>query len=216
MNIIAKILEVLFPDTCVGCGMRGALLCGECRRKIGPSPAPMHPFITSVFAYQDFRIKRLVKILKYRNARRVSAIFAPALAGALTEFAGEEHLFLGGRPILLVPIPLSKKRQRSRGYNQSELLAQEALKLLPGDRFVLDAGMLKKILETKPQADIKNRRARLANLGDCYQVAEGGRGRGGAVVLIDDVTTTGATLLAARKALRAAGYAKVHALTVAH
>ena len=216
MNILKGFLGTLFPDRCVDCKARGSLLCGTCLKKVAPASAPAQNFITSVFAYHDFRVKRLVWLLKYRNARHVAEICAPALAGALTEFLGEEHSFLGDRPILAVPIPLSKKRLRTRGYNQAELLAKEMIKLLPPGRAVLDTRLLQKIAETKPQADIKKRNIRLVNLGDCFKVFPDRRNAGELVVLIDDVTTTGATLTAARKALRAAGFAKVYALTVAH
>ena len=218
MPIFHTILSTLFPDSCVGCGRSGTLLCAECARKIPPAPSPEHDFITSVFAYRDFRIRALVRMLKYKNARHASAVFAPYLAAALAEFVGEEGNFLGSGPTLLVPVPLSKKRRKERGYNQAELLVRGMLRHMPKGSAVLGNDILKKVVETGKQADITKRSVRLASLGDCFRASpeKAKEYAGRTIVLVDDVTTTGATLLAAHKALRAAGFKKVHALTVAY
>lgn len=206
---------MIFPDRCVGCGIRGFLLCRECETKITPATNPMHSWITSVFAYGDFRVRRLVRLLKYKNARGVATVFARSLSETLLEFLGEEGLFLGSRNVLIVPIPLSQKRMAKRGYNQSELLAKKTVEQIKNDLLVLEIGLLKKIKETTPQAEIKHRGKRLENLGDCFVATQMSAG-GEVVILIDDVTTTGATLMAARKALRRAGFRKVYGFTVAH
>lgn len=178
--------------------------------------APEEDFITSVFSYKDPRVKRLVWMLKFKNKKPVAAIVGPRMAAALAELVGEEKFFLGSGPIILVPIPLSKKRRAARGYNQAEEIARQMLKHLPGGAFVLDTRLLRKKRETKAQADIKARSARLSNLGDCFEAASDRLSKSAPLVLVDDVTTTGATLLAARKALRAAGFKNIRAVTAAH
>ncbi len=215
MRILKSFLNMIFPDRCVGCGIRGFLLCRECETKITPATNPMHSWITSVFAYGDFRVRRLVRLLKYKNARGVATVLARSLSETLLEFLGEEGLFLGSRNVLIVPIPLSQKRMAKRGYNQSELLARKTVDQIKNDLLVLEIGLLKKIKETTPQAEIKHRGKRLENLGDCFVATQTSAG-GEVVILIDDVTTTGATLMAARKALRRAGFRKVYGFTVAH
>ncbi len=215
MQILKPFLNILFPDRCVGCGIRGFLLCHECEAKIAPATNPMHSWITSVFAYGDFRVRRLVRLLKYKNARGVATVFARGLSETLLEFLGEEGLFLGSRNVLIVPIPLSQKRKAKRGYNQSELLARKVIELVNNENVSLKIDLLKKIKETTPQAEIKHRGKRLENLGDCFVATQTSVG-GEVVILIDDVTTTGATLAAARKALREVGFRKVYGFTVAH
>jgi ComF family protein len=215
MILVTHFLNTLFPERCVGCKNRGSLLCSNCAQKISPAQAPMHGWITSVFAYQDFRIKRLIWMLKYRNGKRTAKILAPYMQSALVEFLGEEQLFLGARNVSLVPVPLSKKRMARRGYNQAELLAKEILTLMPDSACVLHTDILKKEKETIAQADIKKRSDRLKNLGQCFSVVRKPE-TGKTVILIDDVTTTGATLFEARRALKEAGYRKVYALTVGH
>jgi competence protein ComFC len=216
MSFFQKILSVLFPDRCVGCETLGALVCAECAHTLPPASSPERDFITSVFAYRDPRIRILVRMLKYKNTRHAADVFAPALAGVLTEFLGEEGMLLGGGDVILVPVPLSRKRKKTRGYNQAELLARATLALMPGVRIRIDTNLLEKTVDTKQQADITKRSERLQNLGDCFRVVSGRTSSGETVLLLDDVTTTGATIMAARKALRAAGFHKVYAITVAH
>jgi ComF family protein len=218
MPIFEILFQSLFPDRCVGCRAKGALLCETCLSTLPPAPAPHEAFISSVFAYADPRVRRLVKLLKYKNTRHAACLFGAPLAGALAEFLGEEALFISSRKILLVPVPLAKARRKSRGYNQAELLARAMLEHLdaPNARIEVDTNLLEKNKDTKAQADIPKKSERLKNLGDCFRVREGRSPEGETVILVDDVTTTGATLVAARAALLRAGFRSVYALTVAH
>lgn len=215
MEFINNFLAILFPEKCVGCGIRGLLLCDECKKKIEPATNPMCSWIMSIFSYNDFRIKRLVRLLKYKNNRGVADIFAPYIASTLTEFLGEEQLLLGSRTIAIVPIPLSLKRMQKRGYNQAELLARKMVEQMTSKNIFLETKLLKKIKETIPQAQIKHRGKRLQNLGNCFVSTRKSEGNE-VVILIDDVTTTGATVEAARRVLRTAGFRKIYALTLAH
>ncbi|MBP7804631.1 MAG: ComF family protein [Candidatus Pacebacteria bacterium] len=216
MSQLSHFLEFLFPERCIGCATRGAPICAHCFSKLPPAEAPKQPFITSLFAYRDSRVNHLVWRLKYKNGKRIAKIFAEALAGSLAEFLGEELSFIGSRKILLVPIPMTPRRQRRRGYNQAELLAREVHTFFQEENIFLDTKLLEKKIDTTPQAKIKNKAERLLNLKDCFSVRFDGKGNGEVIILIDDVTTTGATLVAAKNALRDAGYRKIYALTIAH
>ena len=101
MDWVKKIWGVIFPQTCVGCGIRGYLICDGCANKLPPAHAPEFDFITSVFGYGTPSVRRLIHMLKYENGRYVATFFAPYLASALTEFLGEEKLFHGDAPVLL-------------------------------------------------------------------------------------------------------------------
>ena len=208
------ILGVFFPAICVGCGVRGGLWCDACRRGLPMASPAEHPWITSLYAYQDARVRSLIKKIKFKNTRHGVDVFAEALARAVTEYVGEEALLIGNRTICLVPIPLSPKRAKMRGYNQSELLARKMLTYLDRDRFCVDTKLLAKVAETTAQADMKRKSERLTNLGTCFCATRMSRGE--CVILIDDVTTTGATLGAARSELRAAHFTHIHAFTIAH
>ena len=115
---------------------------------------------------------------------------------------------------LLVPIPLSKKRLHERGYNQAELLARALVKH-SGEKIRIETNALFKVRETGRQAMIHERSRRLGNLAKAFH-ADSTHVRGKNIVLIDDITTTGATIVEARRALKKAGARKVLALTVAH
>ena len=97
-------------------------------------------------------------------------------------------MFLGSRPILVVPVPLSKKRFAKRGYNQAELLAQKMTARIPNGNIRVKTDLLKKIKETKPQVDIKKRSIRLSNLGDCFAITPQSASGGEVIVLLDDAT----------------------------
>jgi ComF family protein len=136
--------------------------------------------------------------LKYEGWWRVSEALAEAMRGLEP---------LTGR-VSLIPVPLGARRLRSRGYNQSERLAAAL-----GDRTGLPVlgDRLQRKRETPTQTALTPE-ARLANVSGAF---EGRAVRGFACVLVDDVFTTGATLAAAAAALRAAGAARIDAVTFA-
>ena len=117
---------------------------------------------------------------------------------------------------LLVPIPISAKRRRERGYNQTELLCQEILKLDREKILSLEKNVLIKPKETEHQAQIKNRQERLQNIIGTYSLKNREKIKGRNIILIDDVTTTGATLEEAKKLLQKFEAKKVIAFTIAH
>jgi ComF family protein len=112
---------------------------------------------------------------------------------------------------LVVPVPLHPARLAERGYNQAALLGAAAASELGAP---LAATALRRTRHTPQQARL-DRARRLENVARAFQVRDPGRVRGRRVVLVDDVTTTGATLAACAEALRAAGAASVQALVVA-
>ncbi|HET7601236.1 MAG TPA: double zinc ribbon domain-containing protein [Gemmatimonadales bacterium] len=111
--------------------------------------------------------------------------------------------------VCLVPVPLARRRERGRGYNQSERLAS-ALSAALG--LPLRAGLLRRARETPTQTALTPDERR-ANVAGAFAGAAPARGL--RIVLVDDVFTTGATLGAAAEALSAAGAASVEAVTFA-
>ena len=216
MNLFNLIIESLFPNICAGCGSRGSIVCTVCASKFPPARTPEQPYIISVFAYSHPVVRALIRRLKYKNGRRVAGFFAPYLLSSLVEFLGEEKLFNGDVDVILVPVPISKKRMKKRGYNQSELLGNEMQKINCNEHIFLDANLVRKIKETTPQAEIKKRNMHLKNQQDCFDVLPNTYQKNEIVVLVDDVTTTGATLSAVRDRLIKNGFRKVFALTIAH
>ena len=113
---------------------------------------------------------------------------------------------------LIIPVPLSKNRLKERGYNQAELIAEYFSEKI---KIQICAGALMKTKDTPAQVSVKNRKERLKNLDGAFAVKNPELVEGKNIILIDDVSTTGATLREAKKTLKLAGAKKVLALVVA-
>ena len=218
-------LDILFPRYCVGCGKEGSFICDSCLRFQPLIMPPVCPLcgrpqasgilcpdcirwraaidgIRSPFRFEGV-IQQAVYQLKYRNLRSI----APMLAKFLFNFI--ETNSVPGE--ILVPVPLHKSRIRERGYNQSTLLAKELAKLsgLP-----LVQNSLVKHEKSMPQARSANVEERKKNVSGVFSISDG-RLTGRSVILIDDVSTSGATLDACAGVLKKAGAASVWGLTLA-
>jgi competence protein ComFC len=155
-------------------------------------------------------------MLKYHNRKGLAENLGAVLYARILPEYIDLLQFSHFKDPVLVPAPLSKKRYKERGYNQSELLARGILRADSDQIFSLDTTLVEKIHHTKNQAGITNRSIRLRNLSGAFQVTNPARVAGKNIILIDDVTTTGATLAELRKVLQQAGAKKVIAFTVAH
>ena len=218
-------LNLLFPQWCVGCGKEGGFICPSCLRSLLPVTPPVCPRcglpqpggalcpvcagrpaaidgIRSPFIFGGV-MRQAIHELKYQNLR---ALAAP-LAWLLQDYLGDCPL----PAEVLVPVPLHRERLRERGYNQSGLLARELGRLI--DRPVVD-GCLIRCQPTPPQARTASLAERQRNVNGAFACRDD-RLQGKAVLLIDDVATSGATLNAAAAALKDGGAAPVWGLAMA-
>lgn len=214
-SIITYITDTVFPRRCAGCGANGTLLCEHCIMRIPGTPSSTHPFIAAVFDYRNPLIRHAIWRFKYKNVRGFAEIFGDRLYEEIVGGLGDSLYLSKDATFLLVPIPLHKKRLRTRGYNQSELIARAILKNDTENIFEHAPKALVRVRETKPQAKSEKRAARLQNLRGAFR-ADPECVRNKNILLIDDVTTTGATLSEARKTLLSAGARSVRAYAVAH
>ncbi len=157
--------------------------------------------------YHDPAVTALVWELKYYALPRARALAGEFLADQLLAIAGEEL----GKP-LLIPVPIHKNRRKRRGYNQTELLC-ESLFLQAGDFVEYVPQALIRIVDTPPQQGLE-RHKRLTNVSGSMG-ATPALVESRVCVVVDDVTTTGATLDEAKRALLAAGACRVHFLPLA-
>ena len=217
-------MDWLLPPRCGSCRAVGAWLCDRCVARTRFLEEPLcatcggevefagaqcgcrHRLrllwrLRSAAAY-DGPLEQAIHRFKYEGWRAL----APALAGLCVG-----HLEADApRGALLVAVPLHPRRRRARGYNQAELLAAELRKRL---HLAIPRGRLARLRDTPPQVGLDRLRRR-ANVDDAFGW-KGPRMAGEPIVLVDDVTTTGATLEACAAALRAAGSGRVLGFTVA-
>ncbi len=200
------ILNLIFPQKCVGCGKENEILCDECLAKIDYSGGAPRPYIFAASAYNDAYVKKTIWLLKYRGVRGA----AESLAKLIYERAGEARLPIGSRASksnwIIIPIPLSKKRLRERGFNQSELIAKHIAAKMS---IMIKTDVLYKKIHTESQVSIKDRAKRLNNVKGSFAVKNREAVKNKNIILIDDVCTTGATISEARKVLREAGAKKI-------
>ncbi len=209
-----KILDIFFPKRCINCRQFRAYLCSECAAKLPYCEKIIPSWIISIWSYKDPRIKRLLWQFKFENKFSIAEDLAVFAADHLIAELADRAIFENITDITLVPIPLSKKSRKARGYNQSEILAKEIARGL-GDGYKT-RDLLMKVRDTETQHSIKNRRTRLQNLRGAYAAKNSEEVAGKNILLVDDITTTHATLVEARRALREAGARKVLAFTIAH
>lgn len=219
MRFLNTILDTIFPANCISCGKTGADLCVTCLNDSPTAERETAKWIFPLYDYRHSAIKKSLWLLKYKGRKRLAKVFAEAMHPVILEELSELSVMENFREPLLLPIPLSKKRYRERGYNQAELICEALIKisnLRHGVDVKLERGILIKPRDTEHQARIENRSKRLKNIIGSFGIKNPERVAGRNIILIDDITTTGATLAEARKVLRQAGARKVIAFAVAH
>lgn len=218
-------LNLLFPQWCVGCGKEGCLICPSCYRSLPRIMPPICPKcgkpqssgtlcpgcigrqteidgIRSPFRF-DGVVRQAIHQLKYRNLRTLSVPLSELLKD-----------YLVANPVpgqVLVPVPLHPKRIRERGYNQSSLLAHKLGKLI--NLPIVDDCLIR-LRPTPPQARTSTVAERQSNVARAFSCRDH-RLQDKQVLLIDDVSTSGATLNACAIALKAAGATSVWGLVLA-
>lgn len=175
----------------------------------------LQPFgLDSCFAALPYAFPWSALIAKYKFARQSG--WAEFMAGLLLRHQGARELLQGLKTDdWLLPLPLSAQRLGERGFNQSWELAK-ALHRQSRSPASLSASLLLRVRHTQPQSQLK-RSERLSNVAGAFAVEplKATRLRGQQVVLVDDVMTSGASLLAAARTLRAAGACSVSAVVLA-
>ena len=161
------------------------------------------------FDYGHPLVKEVVWEIKYKGnmilAEKIGILLYDTIIDALT-----------AEKAILVPIPISDKRRFERGWNQAELLCQ-AIKGCDSDqRLKFLPRQLYKPYHTENQTKTTTKKERLNNLRNSMRVANPAAVADKCVILIDDVTTTGATFAEAKRALKEAGAKKVLCFAIAH
>jgi ComF family protein len=220
VDFLERLLDLLFPPR------DGALIVRAARE--ADARACLEPRVTErcaprAIALSRFRtplLRALVHEAKFGNSGRAQELLAALLAEHLARMADgfpESERAEGARRIALVPIPLSRKRLRERGFNQCEVIARKALQRIGAPAHVaidLSPRLLSRIRDTEHQTAL-TRAGRRANVRGAFR-ANGALDPERTYIVLDDVLTTGATLQEAVDALRASGAVRILPLALAH
>lgn len=192
-TLIQKVVEFTTPATCLLCNREPRLLCADCYPRALPPLAPGS--INAVTSYDDIG-KELIRRFKFAGDQEAGRLCARYMAEMVkpTDFD------------VVTAATTTPARRRQRGYDQAELLAKWVAKRL-GLPYTRSLVRVKNVHQIG-----QNREQRLAQSQGLYVVTRKLEGR---VLLIDDVTTTGATLRSAAKSLLATGAREVECLAFA-
>ncbi len=202
--MLQLLIDFLFPPNQEELRIR-SLSPESFEREAPLAPKAEFPFINSVFAYKNPIVKELIWQIKYKKNKH-----AVKIAG----FALHDWLYKNNMTGILIPIPISKKRRKERGFNQCQLLIDEIIRLDVEGKFIKNYDLLIRPKNIDKQT-LKNREERIENSKNIFEVTEKLTSQQ-KIIIIDDVSTTGSTLKEAHDALIKAGYANVYSLTVAH
>lgn len=165
--------------------------------------------VYSLLPYSDTRVRSAIHLLKFHNHARAKTLLSEALTTYLSKSILGEYI--------IIPIPLSKKRRRQRGYNQVTEIIKSALPALP--TATLEENILIRKYDTTPQATL-SRAERLHNLRGAFSIRSQHSAleklTGKHLVLVDDVMTTGATLREAKSALKQICPKQITCIALAH
>ncbi len=224
MSLLEDILSFVYPLKCEVCGRvfseSECVICSFCNMKLPRSNYHLdevNPMIqlfwgrvevlrasSYFFFYKGSPYQPLLHKLKYKGKKNIGLVLGKLFAAELLYTAFSESDFI-------IPIPLHPKKQKKRGYNQSEMIAK-------GINTLFNSELNTKILLRKGFAETqtnKNRFERFLNMKDQFCVEAPELIKGKSILLVDDVVTTGSTLEACAQLLNDAGCGEISILTLA-
>jgi len=221
-------LDLLFPKRCVDCGKEGNFVCFECAGKIEPIKtatcaecgkiSKLGRFCPSCKTKRSYHLNGLTVAARYDVGPTKEMIHHFKYSGftdlaiPLTEMIYQA--LCGNLPVkndlVVVPVPLHKNRESTRGFNQAELIAKELSKRLK----VHGACAIARIKDTETQVNL-TRELRIQNLAGAFSCTDREFVKGKNILLVDDVATTLTTLNECAKVLKDAGARKIWGAVVA-
>ena len=164
------------------------------------------PAAHALLPYRHPLVQAAITEAKFNDARRAQDALGAVLAEYLQDVVPKEER------VVLIPVPISAKRLRERGYNQAERICRAAQRCFKA--LSVETGLVQRIRDTPPQTSLGGT-ARRSNLQGAFTVARAPDPHT-LYIVIDDVITTGATLSAMLEALRASGAARILPIALAH
>lgn len=212
MKLYHWLLQLLFPDKCILCGMllkQGEQdLCRECRVHSPEYPKRKETlqFLDSFTAvwYYEGNVRRSLLRYKFYNSRSFAWSYGRLLSIKLLEENPDGF-------DCLTWVPVSSRRKLSRGYDQVELLAKAVGK----EMGITPVPLIKKVRHNPPQSGISGAAERRANVLGAYRATKPEDVAGKRILLLDDILTTGATAGECARVLRTHGAKEIHCAAVA-
>lgn len=215
-KILDKVLDLIFPPVCGVCGrIDKNSLCNKCAVQLKKQAAfgiekynkdsnvyfDEHLYI---FMYSGI-VRKILLDYKFKDKSFLYKTF--------TNFLIKNEKFVENIKSydIIIPVPLSKKREKQRGYNQSKLIANQ-ISFLTGIK--LNSNDLKKVINTVAQSSL-NKKDRQTNIEGAYIVRNPDKIKHKKVLLIDDIFTTGSTANECSRLIYNAGAEKIGVLTIA-
>ncbi len=211
-KLLKDLLDFVYPPYCILCEAKlepeNRLVCTSCWERLEPY-STIDTFINqnrilSKYPYSK-DMRTIIHNLKYRNKTDLAVNLGKSLGKMIREDKRIKNWDL------LIPIPLHRVKKRSRGYNQSELLADKIRDLTSIRQ---DNSILVRHRYTKNQAALPIRE-RADNVKGAFSIADKTNVEGKKIILVDDVITTGSTVSECIRVLKDAGAKEVAALSVA-
>jgi len=211
--IFSRFFDFLFPARCVSCFTYGSWWCEACCEKVETRPVKVFEGLDGFFClgfYHDPVLRAAIHGLKYRGGR--------CLLPAIVDFAdrvcdqGQYFPWKGEASLSVQALPTDAFRLRERGFDQAVLLRDALLPILhSGAR---SGNVLRRSGQRMAQAGIEDETLRVANIANVFEIKSGARVPE-VVLLLDDVTTSGATMGEAARILRQAGVKRVYGFALA-
>ena len=210
-TVFGRVLELLFPDRCLGCGKKDELLCPACAFETKKQSRHKNSilFLDKLCywgLYEDKILSSALRRFKYHGTYGLAQPFSEMLKEIITPC-----LPPSGAETLVIPIPAHLSRKNDRGYNQAELLAE---KLAEKIQLPFNSEVLTKSRNTKSQTSLPSQ-DRIFNVKNSFIVTNPEIVKNKKIILVDDIVTTGATLSEAARVLKEAGAEEVIGLVVA-
>lgn len=212
-KIKEQLLNLIYPKVCGICGKgKATYLCKKCENKLKT---------IAIFGKDEYMCKHFENhyyIFKYDNLIRKLIIDykfneKPYLYRSFLEFLNnyqKEYIQFKIYDII-IPVPISKKRKKERGYNQSLLIAR---KISSKEKIKLGDKVISKVKNNNTQSKL-NKEERAENVKNVYKITSNKEIINKNILLIDDIYTTGATLNECSRMLKQAGAKKIDVLTIA-
>ncbi len=199
----AKLLEIIFPPT------DDERIIRDCTEEIFAHLYSITRIgsVTALSSFKERKVRSAIHLNKFHGNTHARTLLAAVLTAHMHTLPAE--------PYVLIPIPLSSKREKERGYNQVTIVAEEALRAFP--HIMIAPQYLKKQKHTVPQTSL-SKAERLKNLHEAFYIPDAHTTslKGSHIILLDDVTTTGTTLHEAKATLLLHHPASIFCIALAH